>query len=123
MDESASEREIRVKELPQVSGKPAGHRVLVLPDSVPEYYDKEGRIIRPTIIKDQDKYGVIRGTVLKLGETAWMGFADGRHWAEPGDRVLYTRHAGELAEIDGAEVRIINDEDIFYNFSRNETAK
>ena len=110
----------QLQELPQVSGKPAGHRILILPDKVAEFYDKQGRIIRPTSIKDQEKFTVVKGTVLKLGETAWMGFADGRHWAEPGDRVLYTRHAGELAEIDGVEVRIINDEDIFYNFSRDD---
>lgn len=110
----------QLQELPQVSGKPAGHRILILPEQVSEFYDKQGRIIKPPTHQDQEKYTVERGIVLNLGDTVWMGFADGRHWAEVGDRVLFTRHAGKLTEIDGVEVRIINDEDIFYNLSRDE---
>lgn len=102
-------------------GRPAGHRVLIQPDEMPE---TSGRIIIPPTVRENYAMATESGTVICVGETAFMGYGDSRPWCEAGDHVRYTRYAGKYVEIPltpfpkprnpGNIFTVINDEDIFF---------
>lgn len=74
---------------------PAGHKVLIRPLEVPEM--SEGGIVLVTD-KDKELHATTEGTVVALGETAYMKVDDGRPWCKPGDRVLYAKYAGAMVK-------------------------
>ena len=92
--------------------EPAGHRVLVLPDTT-EQVTKGGIILTETTTK-QEQQAQIFGKIVAVGKTAWKGFDDGEPWAEIGDRVAIAKYGGFIIKdpITQIEYRLLNDEDI-----------
>jgi len=91
--------------------KPVGHMVLVKPD--PKEDKTEGGIIIPDVLADRESHAQMRGEVIAVGNTAWVGIDDGSVWAKEGDRVMFAKYGGVVFKgVDDTEYRIINDEDI-----------
>lgn len=75
---------------------PAGHKVLVKPRAVDtEYKSIPG--FRLVVDEKRELLNTTEGTVVALGETAYLKVDDGRVWCKPGDRVLYGKYAGAMA--------------------------
>lgn len=88
-----------------------GHRILIDPDPVETKTDS-GIVL----VKDERAYreATTAGTVVQVGETAYMGFADDRKWVKIGDRVIYAKYTGKFVTDPETEKEyyVINDEDI-----------
>lgn len=69
---------------------PAGHKVLIQPKEVEKYVG----VIE--VVQDEQRAlaATTEGTVIALGETAYLKVDDGRPWCKPGDYVLYAKYAG-----------------------------
>ncbi len=70
---------------------PAGHKVLIKPKSV-ETVSKGGIVL--AVDEGREFAATTEGTVIALGETAYLKVDDGRAWVKPGDHVLYAKYAG-----------------------------
>ncbi|MEA2038870.1 MAG: co-chaperone GroES [Thermodesulfobacteriota bacterium] len=90
--------------------RPAGHRVVVLPEVIPEKTD--GGIYRPPTNVDREQLAVIKGKIIEIGPTAWMDFSDGQPWAKVGDEVVFSKYGGLIVDDEGIQYRVLNDEDI-----------
>ena len=84
-------------------------RILVLPDK-PDEQTKGGLIIPPSAQDNQS-----RGVVFMVGK----GFADEPIELKVGDTVLYTKHAGNVVELDGVEYLQMRQNDVVM-YQRNE---
>ena len=91
--------------------KPAGHRVLVMPDKVDE---KNGSLYLPQEVRARMGDAQIFGTVVALGKNAFKAFDDGHAWCQVGDRVAFAKYGGFIIEDpeDKQLYRLLNDEDI-----------
>ena len=92
--------------------KPTGWRILILP-----YRGKgmtEGGIALPDNVVEQNQVSTQVGYVLKVGELAYKDPEKfpGDPWCKEGDWVMFARYAGSRFNIDGGEVRILNDDEI-----------
>jgi chaperonin GroES len=93
--------------------KPLDMRVLVLPDPAEEV-TKGGIIIIPDAV-EKEKYATVKATLVAVGVNAW---AEARAHAgfvapHPGMRVMIAKYGGVMVKgHDGADYRIMNDEDI-----------
>jgi len=91
---------------------PTGWRLLVLP-----YKGKgktEGGILLPDKIVDEHHISTQVGYVLKMGSLAFQDkekFPEGA-WCREKDWVIFARYSGSRFNIDGGEVRILNDDEI-----------
>lgn len=106
-----------------INVKPAGHRVIVLPDKLDDvnakYLGETLKSIGLEIVHEGDKKrhenAIVTGTLVAIGATAWKAYDDGEPWAELGDRVYFSRHGGNLIEdpVTKEKYRLLNDEDIY----------
>ena len=91
---------------------PTGWRILILP-----YQGKgksAGGIFLPSETQEKSQISTQVGYVLKLGPLAYKDtakFPDGA-WCEEKQWVMFARYAGSRFQIDGGEVRILNDDEI-----------
>jgi|TARA_R100000664_G_scaffold26199_1_gene36330 co-chaperonin GroES (HSP10) len=91
---------------------PTGWRILILP-----YRGKtrtEGGIYLTEQTIDRQQLSTVLGYVLKTGPLAYQDgdkFPTGP-WCEEGDWVLFGRYAGSRFDIEGGEVKILNDDEI-----------
>ena len=91
---------------------PTGWRILILP-----YQGKgksAGGIFLPTETQEKSQISTQVGYVLKLGPLAYRDadkFPDGA-WCQEKQWVMFARYAGSRFQIDGGEVRILNDDEI-----------
>jgi co-chaperonin GroES (HSP10) len=91
---------------------PTGWRILVLP-----YRGKgktEGGLYMPDTVVEQAQVSTQVGYVLKVGPLAYKDgekFPSGA-WCEEKDWVMFARYSGSRFNIDGGEVRILNDDEI-----------
>jgi len=91
---------------------PTGWRILVLP-----YRGKgktEGGLYMPDTVVEQAQVSTQVGFVLKVGPLAYKDsekFPSGA-WCEEKDWVMFARYSGSRFNIDGGEVRILNDDEI-----------
>jgi len=91
---------------------PTGWRVLILP-----YRGQgktEGGILLAHETQERTNVNTQVGYVLKMGPLAYKDqekFPDGA-WCEEKQWVMFARYAGSRFEIDGGEVRILNDDEI-----------
>jgi co-chaperonin GroES (HSP10) len=102
--------------------KPAGHRVLVLPDKVNE---KEGSLFLPQEVRARMGEAQIFGTVVAVGANAFKAFDDGHAWANVGDRVAFAKYGGFNIQDPEDKVlyRLLNDEDICAVITNEEAAQ
>ena len=91
---------------------PTGWRILILP-----YQGKAktaGGIFIPSEVQEKSQISTQVGYVLKVGPLAYKDrdkFPDGP-WCAEKQWVLFARYAGSRLQIDGGEVRILNDDEI-----------
>jgi co-chaperonin GroES (HSP10) len=91
---------------------PTGWRILILP-----YQGKAktaGGIFIPSEVQEKSNISTQVGYVLKVGPLAYKDkdkFPSGP-WCEEKQWVMFARYAGSRFQIDGGEVRILNDDEI-----------
>ena len=91
--------------------KPTGWRILVLPFKIKEK-TKGGIIMSETTIEKQQVASQC-GLVLAMGEQCYdkERYPEGP-WCKKGQWVVFARYAGSRIQIDGGEVRLLNDDEI-----------
>lgn len=88
-----------------------GHRVMLEPVDI-QRNTEWGFQLDVTDDWKREKAGTVKGRIVGIGSTAWMGFADNRPWAKVGDVVYFARHSGKFIKHNGVEYYVINDEDV-----------
>lgn len=87
---------------------PKGARILVRPEAI-EKVSKGGIILHITT-EEQEEMAQVYGTLVAVGEACWP---DEAKWAEPGNKVLFAKYAGQqFLGDDGAWYRIMRDKDL-----------
>ena len=105
------------KEVPEKTNleklpNPTGWRILVMPFRVKE--KSEGGIIIAQETLDRARAAVQVGYVLKMGPLCYKDeerYPTGA-WCKPKDWVIFARYAGSRMQIDGGEIRMLNDDEI-----------
>ena len=94
-------------QLPQ----PTGWRLLVLPFKMSE--KTKGGIIHTETTLERQQVASTCGLVLAMGSQCYdkEKFPDGP-WCKKGDWVIFARYAGSRIQIDGGEVRLLNDDEV-----------
>ena len=91
---------------------PTGWRILILPYR--GQGQTEGGIHLTEKTVERQQIATVLGYVLKTGELAYLDehkFPTGP-WCKAGDWVLFGRYAGSRFDIEGGEVKILNDDEI-----------
>ena len=91
---------------------PTGWRLLVMPFQVKE--KSEGGVIIAQETLERARAAVQVGYVLKMGPLCYEDkdkYPTGP-WCKPKDWVIFARYAGSRMEIDGGEIRMLNDDEI-----------
>ena len=91
---------------------PTGWRLLVMPFKVKE--ETKGGIIIAQETLDRARAAVQVGYVLKMGPLWYKDqekFSTGP-WCKEKDWVIFARYAGSRMEIDGGEIRMLNDDEV-----------
>ena len=91
---------------------PTGWRILVMPFQVKE--ETKGGIIIAQETLDRARAAVQVGYVLKMGPLCYKDeerYPTGA-WCKPKDWVIFARYAGSRMQIDGGEIRMLNDDEI-----------
>tara|TARA_R110002110_G_scaffold356674_1_gene566228 strand:- start:95 stop:544 length:450 start_codon:yes stop_codon:yes gene_type:complete len=96
--------------------EPTGWRIMILP-----YRGKRktsGGIELTDETLGRQQVSTVLGYVLKVGSLAYSGerFSTGP-WCEEGDWVLFGRYAGSRFQIEGGEIKILNDDEIIAKVS------
>lgn len=92
--------------------KPTGWRIVLLPYRGAE--KSRGGIVLADQTRAKEQVATVCGYVLAVGDLAYKDqtkFPDGA-WCKKGDWVVFGRYAGARINIDGGEVRILNDDEI-----------
>ena len=92
--------------------KPTGWRIAILPYRGAE--KTKGGIVLAEETQKKTQLGTICGYVLRMGELAYKDeskFPTGP-WCKEGDWIIFGRYAGSRIQIDGGEIRILNDDEI-----------
>ena len=92
--------------------KPTGWRMLVLPFRMKEKTD--GGIIMGTETIDRQQVASQCGNVLAMGGSCYSDkdrYPEGP-WCKVGDWVVFARYAGSRIEIEGGEVRLLNEDEV-----------
>tara|TARA_B100001027_G_C16242655_1_gene320207 strand:+ start:117 stop:536 length:420 start_codon:yes stop_codon:yes gene_type:complete len=91
---------------------PTGWRILVMPFQVKE--ETKGGIIIAQETLDKARAAVQVGYVLKMGSLCYEDkdkYPTGA-WCKEKDWVIFARYAGSRMQIDGGEIRMLNDDEI-----------
>lgn len=93
--------------------KVLGHRVLVKVEKseLEKVTERSGIILTEDTTEKQKQYNST-GTVEGIGPTAFRDLGDGTPWCNIGDVVYFQRYGGIIVKEDGADYRILNDEDV-----------
>ena len=92
--------------------KPTGWRLLVLPFRMKEKTDAGLLIGSETI--DRQQVASQCGNILAMGDACYQDkerYPNGP-WCKVGDWVVFARYAGSRIEIEGGEVRLLNEDEI-----------
>ena len=101
-------QETNLEKLPN----PTGWRILIMPFAQKEKTD--GGIIIAQETLDRSRIATQCGYVLKMGDLCYADkdrYPTGP-WCKEKDWVLFARYAGSRMEIDGGEIRMLNDDEI-----------
>ena len=99
---------------------PTGWRLLVMPFKVKE--ETKGGIIIAQETLDRARVATQVGYVLKLGDLCYKDedkYPTGP-WCKEKDWVIFARYAGSRMEIDGGEIRMLNDDEVLGTISNPE---
>ena len=91
---------------------PTGWRLLVMPFKVKE--ETKGGIIIAQETLDRARVATQVGYVLKMGDLCYEDkdkYPTGP-WCKEKDWVIFARYAGSRMEIDGGEIRLLNDDEV-----------
>jgi len=92
--------------------RPTGYRILILPFS-PKAVTKGGiHIAKQTV--DKERLATVVGYVVATGPDAYSDphkFPEGA-WCKEGDWVIFGRYAGARFQIEGGDMRLLNDDEI-----------
>ena len=91
---------------------PTGYRLLILPFSPPEKTKGGIMIAKQTL--DKERIATVVGLVVRTGPDAYSDpdkFPDSP-WCKEGDWVIFGRYAGARLNIDGGDMRLLNDDEI-----------
>ena len=91
---------------------PTGWRILVLPFRMNE--KSKGGVLFANETVDRQQVASQCGNVLAMGPDCYNDknrFKDGP-WCKVGDWVIFARYAGSRIEIEGGEVRLLNDDEV-----------
>ena len=91
---------------------PTGWRILVMPFKVKE--ETKGGFIIAQETLDRARVATQVGYVLKMGDLCYQDkdkYPTGP-WCKEKDWVVFARYAGSRMEIDGGEIRMLNDDEI-----------
>lgn len=92
--------------------RPTGWRIAILPYRGSE--KTKGGIVLAEETQKKTQLGTICGYVLRVGDLAYKDeskFPNGP-WCVEGDWIIFGRYAGSRIQIDGGEIRILNDDEI-----------
>lgn len=92
--------------------KPTGWRILILPYVLPQ--TTKGGVLISEETRERSQLATTVGYVVSLGPDAYKDetkFSDGP-WCKEGDWVMFGRYAGSRFKIDGAEPRLLNDDEV-----------
>ena len=92
--------------------KPTGYRVLILPFTLPEVTKGGIHIAKATV--DKERLATVVGYVVAMGPDAYGDlhkFPEGA-WCKEGDWVIFGRYAGARFQIEGGDMRLLNDDEI-----------
>lgn len=91
---------------------PTGWRLVVLPFKPPKT-TKSGLILAEKAVEKQ-QVATVCGYVVEVGPLAYADtdkFPEGA-WCKKGDWVVFARYAGARINIEGGEIRILNDDEV-----------
>ena len=99
--------------------KPTGWRMLVLPFKLPE--KTKGGLFLGADTLERQQVASTCGLVLAMGPHCYdkEKFPEGP-WCKKGDWVIFARYAGSRLQIDGGEVRLLNDDEVFATIEKPE---
>ena len=91
--------------------EPTGWRLLVLPFKMKE--KTKGGLLLGQETLERQQVGSNCGMVLKTGPHCYdkEKFPEGP-WCKKGDWIIFARYAGSRIQIDGGEVRLLNDDEV-----------
>ena len=109
-NENKKQEDISKKESSKLP-KPTGWRLLVLPFKMKE--KTKGGIIMSDVTIERQQVASQCGLVVALGDQCYdkERYPEGP-WCKKGDWVVFARYAGSRIQIDGGEVRLLNDDEI-----------
>ena len=92
--------------------QPTGWRMLVLPFRMNE--KSKGGVLFANETVDKQQVASQCGNILAMGPDCYQDKDRFKHgpWCKVGDWVIFARYAGSRIEIDGGEVRLLNDDEI-----------
>ena len=91
--------------------RPTGWRILVLPFKMPE--KTKGGLLLGQETLERQQVGSTCGLVLEMGPHCYdkEKFPEGA-WCKKGEWIIFARYAGSRIQIDGGEVRLLNDDEV-----------
>ena len=92
--------------------KPTGWRILVLPFRMDE--KSKGGVLFANETIDKQQVASQCGNVLAMGPDCYKDeerYSEGP-WCKVGDWVVFARYAGSRIQIEGGEVRLLNDDEV-----------
>ena len=98
---------------------PTGWRILVLPFKMPE--KTKGGLLLGQDTLERQQIASTCGLVLGMGAHCYDKdrYPEGP-WCKKGDWVIFARYAGSRIQIDGGEVRLLNDDEVLATIEKPE---
>ena len=92
--------------------RPTGYRILILPFTQSTVTKGGIHLAKATV--DKERLATVVGYVVELGPDAYSDmhkFPEGA-WCKKGDWVIFGRYAGARFQIEGGDMRLLNDDEI-----------